>query len=107
MSRSLDEPQLEVLGFKVPEDPTDLRVAVVVELGDSASKNNLPTWVFAKKNIDAGPVDLKYFSIGQNVQADVTVIQLNSFIGNTAHDIDSLIREITCECFANLWFGLW
>jgi hypothetical protein len=64
----LEEPQLEVLGYKIPEEPKkDLRLALVVELGDSERHNNLPTWVFASPDVAAGPVALKYFSIGQNV----------------------------------------
>jgi hypothetical protein len=61
----LIEPQLDALGYQIPDNPANLEMALVIETG---SPNNMPTWVVSLGDgASAGPVELDYLAFGQNV----------------------------------------
>lgn len=56
-------PQLEVMGYKVPAKPRDTLVAFVPA---DSEKNNVG-WAWARLDTDVGPVKLHYFALGQRM----------------------------------------
>ncbi|WP_374474678.1 hypothetical protein [Zoogloea sp.] len=58
----LIKPQLEVMGYKVPTNPTDVLVAFVPANGDNVA------WGWARLDTKVGPLLLDYFAIGQRMK---------------------------------------
>ena len=58
----LVKPQLEVMGYKVPTNPTDVLVAFVTANGDNVA------WGWARLDTEVGPLRLDYFAIGQRMK---------------------------------------
>jgi hypothetical protein len=56
------DPQLEVMGYKVPSDPKDTLVAFMPSNGGELG------WAWARPDTDVGPLDLTYFAIGQRME---------------------------------------
>lgn len=54
-------PQLEVMGHKIPERPRDTLVAFL-----PAGKDNV-AWAWARNDTEVGPLKLHYFAIGQRM----------------------------------------
>lgn len=54
-------PQLEVMGYKVPSEPKDTLVAFL-----PSGKDNI-AWAWARRDTDVTPLKLDYFAIGQRV----------------------------------------
>lgn len=58
----LINPQLEVMGYKVPTNPADVLVAFVPANGDNVA------WGWARLDTKVGPLRLDYFAIGQRMK---------------------------------------
>lgn len=56
------DPQLEVMGYKVPNDPKDTLVAFMPNDGKELG------WAWARLDTDVGPLKLSYFAIGQRME---------------------------------------
>lgn len=54
-------PQLEVMGYKVPSEPKDTLVAFL-----PSGKDNI-AWAWARPETNVGPLKLDYFAIGQRI----------------------------------------
>jgi hypothetical protein len=56
------DPQLEMMGYKVPNDPKDTLVAFMPNDGKELG------WAWARPDTDVGPLKLTYFAIGQRME---------------------------------------
>lgn len=56
-------PQLEVMGYKIPKDPSDILLAVIPD----KAREKLG-WVWASPKLGVGPLTLDWFALGQRMK---------------------------------------